>query len=266
MSSKTGQGTALVTGASSGIGAVYAERLADRGYDLVLVARRRAELEALAARVAARTGRKVDVLPADLAQPEGQALVERRLRDDDRITLLINNAGSVAGPLVGGNAEATETMLAINIVALTRLSAAAANAFAERKTGTIINISSAMALVTSARVAGYSASKAYVLNFTRGLAEELAPHGVRVQAVLPGYTRTPFLPDALLATIPTETIMPVDELVDAALAGLDQGETVTIPSLPDTADWDALEAARLKVAQNISRDHPAERYRVHQAA
>jgi short-subunit dehydrogenase len=256
MSSKTGQGTALVTGASSGIGAVYAERLADRGYDLVLVAR-----------IAGRTGRKVDVLPADLAKSEGQALVERRLRDDNSITLLINNAGaSAAGPLVGGNADATETMLAINILALTRLSAAAANAFAGRKTGTIINISSAMSQLISGRVAGYSASKAYVLNFTRGLAEELGPHGVRVQAVLPGYTRTPFLPDAFWATIPPETIMPVDELVDAALAGLDQGETVTIPSLPDTADWDALEAARLKVGQNISRDHPAERYRVRQAA
>jgi short-subunit dehydrogenase len=267
MTSKTGQGTALVTGASSGIGAVYAERLADRGYDLVLVARRRAELEALAARIAGRTGRKVDVIVADLAQSDGQALVERRLRDDAGITVLINNAGTATmGPLVGGNAEATETMLAINIVALTRLSAAAANAFAPRKTGTIINISSAMAQLISGRVAGYSASKAYVLNFTRGLAEELAPHGIRVQAVLPGYTRTPFLPDALLATIPAETIMPVDELVDAALAGLDQGETVTIPSLPDTSDWDALEAARLKVAQNISRDHPAARYRVRQAA
>ena len=105
-----------------------------------------------------------------------------------------------------------------------------------------------------------------MLNFTRGLAEELAPLGVRVQAVLPGYTRTPFLPDALLATIPPETIMPVDELVDAALAGLDQGEVVTIPSLPDTADWDALEAARFKIGQNISRDHPAARYRIRQAA
>ena len=261
MSSKTGQGTALVTGASSGIGAIYAERLADRGYDLVLVARRRTELETLAVRIAGRTGRKVDVITADLAQPEGQALVERRLREDATITLLINNAGAAAGPLVGGDVETTETMLAINIVALTRLSAAAANAFAGRKTGTIINISSAMALITSARVAGYSASKAYVLNFTRGLAEELAAHGVRVQAVLPGYTRTPFLPDALRATIPPETSCRWNELVDAALAGLDQGETVTIPSLPDTADWDALEAARLKIGQNISRDHPAARYR-----
>lgn len=267
MSTKTGQGTALVTGASSGIGVVYAERLADRGYDLVLVARRRAELDALATRIGGRTGRKVDVIVADLAQQEGQALVERRLRDDDTITLLINNAGAAAtGPLVGGDADATETMLAINIVALTRLSAAAANAFAARKAGTIINISSAMAVITSARAAGYSASKAYVLTFTRGLAEELAAHGVRVQAVLPGYTRTPFLSDALLATIPAETIMSVEDLVDAALAGLDQGETVTIPSLRDTADWDALEAARLKVTQNISRDRPAKRYRIRQAA
>ena len=181
--------------------------------------------------------------------------------------MLINNAGAAAtGTLVGGDADATETMLAINVVALTRLSAAAANAFAARKAGTIINISSAMAVITSARAAGYSASKAYVLTFTRGLAEELAAHGVRVQAVLPGYTRTPFLSDALLATIPAETIMPVEDLVDAALAGLDQGETVTIPSLPETADWDALEAARLKVTQNISRDRPAKRYRIRQAA
>ena len=101
MSSKTGQGTALVTGASSGIGAVYAERLADRGYDLVLVARRRTELETLAVRIAGRTGRKVDVIVADLAQSEGQAVVERRLREDATITLLINNAGAAAGSARG---------------------------------------------------------------------------------------------------------------------------------------------------------------------
>ena len=267
MVTKTGHGTAVVTGASSGIGAVYADRLAKRGYDLVLVARRRAELESQAAGIAQRTGRKVDVLVADLAEAEGQALVERRLRDDKTITLLVNNAGFAAtGPLVGGNPDATEQMLTINILALTRLSAAAANAFVDRKAGTIINISSAMAVITSGRVAGYSASKAYVLTFTRGLAEEVGPQGVRVQAVLPGYTRTPFLSDALLATIPAETIMPVEDLVDAALAGLDHGETVTIPSLPDTADWDAYEAARLKLTQNISRDRPAERYLTRQAA
>jgi short-subunit dehydrogenase len=267
MTAKTAHGTAVVTGASSGIGAVYAERLADRGHDLVLVARRRAELEALASRIVARTGRKVDVLTADLAKAEGQALVEKRLRDDTSITVLVNNAGMAAtGPIVGGDADATEAMLAINVLALTRLSAAAANAFAARRTGTVINISSAMSKIIMGRAAGYSASKAYVLNFSRGLAEEVGSYGVHVQAVLPGYTRTPFLSDALLATIPPEAIMPVDELVDAALAGLDRGETITIPSLPNVADWDAYEAARLKLTQNLSRDRPAERYRTPQAA
>lgn len=262
MANPTGYGTAVVTGASSGIGAVYAERLAGRGSDLVLVARRRAELEALAGSIAARTGRKVELLVADLAKTGGQNLVEDRLQDDATITLLVNNAGFAAtGPLVGGDAGATETMLAINILALTRLSAAAANAFAGRGNGTIVNISSAMAVITTGQAAGYSASKAYVLNFSGGLAEELAPLGVHVQAVLPGYTRTPFLSDALLASIPPETIMPVDALVDAALAGLDRGETITIPSLPDIADWDAYEAARMKLTQNVSRDRPAERYR-----
>ena len=150
MTSKTGQGTALVTGASSGIGAVYAERLADRGYDLVLVARRRAELEALAARIAARTGRKVDVLAADLAQSE-----DRPWSSAGCATTTPSPCSStMPAPRPPGRSSAAmpkrrNTMLAINIVALTRLSAAAANAFAERKTGTIINISSAMAQLSS---------------------------------------------------------------------------------------------------------------------
>src|SRR5262245_34633328 len=257
-----GQGTALVTGASSGIGEAYAQRLADRGYDLLLVARRRAELEALAAAISKRTGRKVDVLVADLVQPGGQAIVEDRIRSDATITLLVNNAGLAAtGPLVGGDADATARMLTVNILALTRLSAAAANAFVSRKRGTIVNIASAMAVLITGRAAGYAASKAYVLNFSRSLAEEVAPQGVHVQAVLPGYTRTPFLSDALLATIPPEALMEVNDLVDAALAGLDRGETVTIPSLPDVADWQAFDAARVMLTQNVSRQFPAERYR-----
>jgi len=265
MTTKTGQGTAIVTGASSGIGAVYAERLADRGYDLVLVARRRAELETLAKGIAARTGRKADVLVADLADAEGQALVERRLTEDGSVTLLVNNAGIGAlGPVPGGDAAALDRMLAINVVALTRLAGAAATAFAGRGMGTIVNIASAMSVIISPTVASYAASKAYVLSLSRGLQEALAKDGVHVQAVLPGYTRTALIEG--LSGLPDEIIMPVDDLVDAALAGLDQGETVTIPSLPDAADWDALEAARLKLTENISRDRPAERYRTKQAA
>jgi uncharacterized protein len=262
-----GRGTAVVTGASSGIGEVYAERLADRGYDLVLVARGRDRLEVQASRLAARTGRKVEVLAADLSRPEGRAAVEQKLRTDETITLLVNNAGiSAGGPLASADLASVEQMLEINITALTRLSAAAASAFVGRKHGTIVNVASAMAFITTATAAGYSASKAYVLHFSRGLHEELAPQGVHVQAVLPGYTSTPMLTDALLSVIPPEMIIPVGELVDAALAGLDQGEAITIPSLPDIADWDALEAARQKVVANLSRNRPARRYRQPAAA
>lgn len=267
MATKSAQGTAIVTGASSGIGEVYAERLADRGYDLVLVARRQAELEKLAASIASRTGRKVDFIVADLATSEGQALVEQRLRDDGAVTLLVNNAGaSATGPIVGGNADDTEQMLMINILALTRLSAAAAYAFAARKAGAIVNISSVMSVIITPRTAGYAASKAYVLNFSRALAEELAPLGVHVQAVLPGYTRTPFLPEQFLASLPPEIVMDVDDLVDAALVGLDKGETITIPPLHNIGNWDAFEAARQKLVAEVGSSQPAERYRVRQVA
>jgi hypothetical protein len=262
MATLAGQGTAVVTGASSGIGEVYAQRLADRGYDLVLVARRRPELEALARAISARTGRKVDTLVADLAEAGDQRQVERRIREDETITLVVNNAGvTVEGPAPGADIDAIDKMLAINVVALTRLSAAAADAFAKRGHGTIVNIASVMALLPSGPAAGYAASKAYVLHLTRGLNEAFGKQGVRVQAVLPGYTRTPMIDIPRLAGLPAEVVMPVDDLVDAALAGLDLGETVTIPSLPDTADWDAYEAARQKILPNISRDQSAARYR-----
>ena len=262
MATLAGQGTALVTGASSGIGEVYAERLADRGYDLVLVARRRPELERLAATISARTGRTVDVLVADLAESADQVLVERRLREDATITLLLNNAGIVAeGPAPGIDSSGIDRMLAVNVVALTRLSAAAAAAFADRGRGTIVNIASVMAFIPSVAAGAYAATKAYVLHLSRGLDEGFGKQGVRVQAVLPGYTRTPLIDTPRLAGLPAEIVMPVEELVDAALAGLDQGETVTIPPLPDTAEWDAYEAARVTVQQNVMRNRPGERYR-----
>lgn len=264
MVTKLDRGTAIVTGASSGIGEIYAERLADRGYDLVLVARGREKLETLANRIKARTGRKIDVLPADLGKAEGRSKVERRLHEDKTVTLLVNNAGTTAGgprPLADSDLDAIEDMIAINITALTRLAGVAATAFGERKRGTIINISSAMAFIPAAAAAVYAASKAYVLHFSLALRDGVAEDGVHVQAVLPGYTHTPLLTDAMLSAIPAEMIMPVEELVDAALAGLDQGETITIPSLPDTADWTAFETARQKLASNASRDRPAARYR-----
>jgi short-subunit dehydrogenase len=261
MTSSSKLGTALVTGASSGIGEVYADRLAHRGYDLVLVARNVERLTALAARLSAETGRKVETIAADLAVPAELAKVEARLKDDGAITLLVNNAGLAnTGPLLAADPAALESMLTVNVVALTRLAAVGATAFAARQRGAIINLSSAMAFIDTPNTAAYAASKAYVLNFTLSLDLEVKPHGVQVQAVLPGYTRTPML--ASRSALPAEIVMDVDELVDAALVGFDQGELVTIPSLPDAGDYAAWFAARQALYPNLSRDHAAPRYGV----
>lgn len=264
MSDPHSQGTALITGASSGIGKVYADRLARRGYDLILVARDKARLDQLAGQLAAETGAKADVIVADLTEKAGLARVEQRLRNDESITLLVNNAG-VAAPsaLVGADLDRLESLIQLNIVAFTRLAGAAADAFVPRKRGVIINISSVLALLPERSGAAYSGSKAYVLNFTQSLNQELAPYGIRVQAVLPGATRTEIWERSGTSVdqLPPEIVMEVDEMVDAALAGFDRGELVTIPSLPDAADWAAFSAARLALGPNLSRNHAADRYK-----
>jgi short-subunit dehydrogenase len=263
MASKGQYGTALITGASSGIGAMYADRLARRGYDLVVVARDAARLEALAARLRAAAGVAVEVLPADLGTAAGMAPVERRLAEDSRITLLVNNAGAaLAGPIIGIAPDAAEALIGLNVVAAMRLAMAAGGAFAKRGDGAIINIASVVALVPG-RISGvYSATKAFVLNFSQALAEELRPAGVRVQAVLPGATRTEIWGRAGVdvETLDQSLVMDVEDMVDAALAGFDAGEVVTIPALPDMADWNDFEAARQKLGPNLSRRHPAARY------
>lgn len=258
-------GTAVITGASSGIGEVYAERLAERGYDLILVARNAERLSSLAARLGASHDRKIDILPADLTLPGGIGVVEERLRSDDSVTLLVNNAGLMAGgPLAESDPGAVDAMLQVNVVALTRLSAAAAAHFSTRKRGGIINIGSAMAYLDTPRTAAYGASKAYVLNFSLSLDLELGPLGVQVQAVLPGYTRTPMIDNG--QNLPDAIVMDVDALVDAALAGYDARELVTIPSLPDVADYEAWEASRAALRPNLSLSKPADRYGVSAAS
>ena len=153
-------GTALITGASSGIGAIYADRLARRGYDLVLVGRSAEKLGDLAARLSSTSGVKAEALVADLVTADGVAIVEARLAADPAINLLVNSAGLLAnGPIARASASALDDMLTVNVVALTRLASAAASAFASRGRGGIINLGSAMAFIDTPNTAAYGRRK-----------------------------------------------------------------------------------------------------------
>lgn len=257
-------GTALITGASSGIGALYADRLAQRGYDLVLVARNVERLKALANDIRTRTGRAVEVFPADLNDAVSLAKVEAKLRQDAGITLLVNNAGSgTHTPLLDSDVEQMSRMIDLNVTALTRLTYAAAPGFVARGSGAIINISSIVAISPETLNGVYGGSKAFVLAFSQSLRHELADKGVRVQAVLPGATATDFWATGGLPVehLPAEIVMRAEDLVDAALLGFERGEAVTIPSLHQVEEWKAYEAARQSMAPHLSSNTPAPRYR-----
>jgi hypothetical protein len=257
------KGTALITGASSGIGAVYADRLARRGYDLILVARNTDRLTALARRITDQTGRSVETVTADLTDKSDLARVEQTLRTDASITLLVNNAGAGAtAPLLESNADRMEAMVTLNVTAPMRLAYAAAPAFVARGAGTIINIASVVAITPELLNGVYGATKAFLLAFSQSLQHELAAKGVRIQAVLPGATATDFweLSGLPVSNLPQEIVMTTEDLVDAALAGLDQGEVVTIPPLADKADWDRYETARQAMNGKLSNAKPAARY------
>ncbi len=254
--------TVLITGASSGIGTVYAERFARRGHDLVLVARDTARLESLAARLRQDTGVAVDVLPADLTQRADLANVETRLRDDARIGILINNAGvAQSGGFTDQSADSIDQLVTLNTVALTRLAAAIAPRLASAGDGAIVNIGSVVGLAPEFGMSVYGASKAFVLFLSQGLSLELSPKGVYVQAVLPAATRTEIWERAGIDINTLPEVMDVGELVDAALVGFDRRETVTIPPLHVAARWDTLEASRQGLLSDIRQAQAAERYR-----
>ncbi|CCF00402.1 Putative short-chain dehydrogenase/reductase SDR (plasmid) [Sinorhizobium fredii HH103] len=258
------KGTALITGASSGIGAIYADRLARRGYDLILVARNSARLNELAKRLTDETGRAVEVVAADLGNKADLGRVEQILQADASITLLVNNAGvGATAPLLASDVDKMEEMIALNVNALTRLTYAAVPGFVARGTGAIINIASIVGIAPELLNGVYGGSKAFVLAFTLSLQKELTDKNIRIQAVLPGATATDFwgIAGTPLEHVPSEIVMPAEDMVDAALAGFDLGERITIPSLPDAADWETYEAARQKLMPHLSRNIPAARYR-----
>lgn len=257
----TQRSTVFITGASSGIGATYAERFAHRGHDLILVARDQSRLEALATRLREQYQVAVEVLPADLTNPANLPLLETRLRNDARIGILINNAGiAQSGGILEQSAETIERLIALNTTALTRLAAAIAPRLAQSGTGAIVNIGSVVGFAPEFGMSIYGATKAYVLFLSQGLAQELSSKGVYVQAVLPASTRTEIWQRAGIDINSLPEVMEVGELVDAALVGFDRREPVTIPPLHVAERWDALDGARQGLLSDLRQAHAAERY------
>lgn len=253
--------TVLITGASTGIGATYADRFARRGHDMVLVARDAARMERLAQGLRAQTGVSIDILPADLTRRDDLARVEYRLRDDARIGILVNNAGAA---LPGGFAEQQpddiSRLIALNVTAVTLLANAAARRFAQQGQGAIVNIASVVGLVPEFGMSVYGATKAFVTFLSQGLAFELGPKGVYVQAVLPAATRTEIWDSFGSRADALPPMMDVNDLVDAAMIGFDRLEPITIPPLHHAASWDAYQTARQALLPEFGNTQPGARY------
>ncbi|MCV4261172.1 SDR family NAD(P)-dependent oxidoreductase [Pseudomonas capsici] len=257
----TSLSTVLITGASSGIGATYAERFARRGHNLVLVARDKARLEALAANLRQEHNVTIDILQADLTRAEDLIAVEARLRDDTDIGILINNAGiAQSGGFLDQTADDLNRMIGLNTTALVRLAGAIAPRLVEAGEGSIVNIGSVVGFAPEFGMSVYGATKAFVLFLSQGLSLELGPKGVYVQAVLPASTRTEIWERAGIDINTLPEVMEVGELVDAALVGFDRREGVTVPPLHEAARWEALNAARQGLLSDIRQAHAAERY------
>ncbi|MDQ3977977.1 MAG: SDR family oxidoreductase [Actinomycetota bacterium] len=232
---RKGWRTALVTGASSGIGRAFAVALAQRGADLVVIARRRSELDKLAADLIGAHGRSVEVLAADLTDPEERAKVEARLSDLDRpIDMLVNAAGfGTQGFFAELPVEREEQEILLNVVALVRLTRAALPAMVQRQQGAVVNLSSLAGDQAIPMWATYSATKAYVTTFSRAVDAELTGTGVRVHVVRPGFTRTEFHQQSGFRRemIPGPAWMTAEEVAEGALNRLARGRGESVPGL-----------------------------------
>lgn len=243
--------TSLITGATAGIGAAFARRLAAEGSDLVLVARQADRLEHTAAQLTERFGVAVDVLPADLAEDKGCARVEERLRAGD-VDVLVNNAGlGLGGEFLERSVEAEEHMLRVNVRAVLRLTHAVVPGMVERGHGDVINVSSVAGFFPGARATTYGASKAWVTAFSDGLNSDLVGTGVRVSAVCPGFTHTEFHERAGIdmTRLPEAMWLRADDVVAAALRDHRRGAAVSVPG----AQYKALVLAGRLAPQRLVR-------------
>lgn len=255
--------TAVVTGATGGVGALYAAGLAQRGYDLLLVGRQQKTLDAVAKAVKQKADVKVETLVANLADAKDLARVEVRISGDPAITALINNAGVASfGPFATLSSGALDETTAVNITALTRLTHAVLPSFLARGAGSIVNIASVLAFHPWPEFGVYNASKAYVVSFSQALQGEVAGKGVLVQVVVPPAVDTDFWNKAGLpvSNLPAGAVMKPQQLVDAALKGLDRGEPWVFPSLPEQAVWDDHQKTRQALVGGLMNGTLAARY------
>jgi uncharacterized protein len=265
MSSTNSKGTAVITGASGGMGAVYADRFAKRGYDLLLIARDGKRLGDVANKLSEQYSVTAETLIADLTDKAALLRLETRLQADKNVSVLVNNAGfGGTKSLVDSSVDELENMIFLNVTALTRLTAAVLPNLISKKSGAVVNIASVVAVNPDALNGTYSGTKAYVLNFTQSLFKTLKDTGVQVQVVLPGATRTDFWDRAGLPVhnLPEKNVMSAEDCVDAALVAFDEKELVTIPALPEVEVWNRFEQSRLALYPFLSSKEAAKRYKI----
>jgi len=260
---------AIVTGASSGIGAAFAERLARDKCELIIVARRVGRLETLASILRQKYSAKVEVLQADLADRAQLKSLEDRITHEPTIDLLVNNAGFGGyKPFANLETEKADELIQVQVTAVTRLTRAVLPAMIANKKGTIINVSSRFAFSGSLTApslpkrAVYAGTKAYVNTFTQILHNELAGTGVKVQALCPGVVRTEFHERMGLDPnrIPASMVMKVEDVVEASLAGVRLGEVICIPPLVEPTLLDQVHQSEVKLWEGSNGGSAAERY------